>query len=174
MKTRKSLLIRAAELYYYQGFNQNDIGKTLGISRPTVSRILEEAKEEGIVQIIIHNPITKNSELSNKVRDTLNLKDAVVITGDYTYEEALQKCGEATAHFFSTIVQNNDTIGISWGRSMAHVCEALEPQDLYNVSVIQMVGSLGQGIQTWTVSSLLQAFQKSSAVFIQRYTPLHS
>lgn len=33
-------------LYYYQGMTTAEIGKTLGISKPTVSRRLEQAREK--------------------------------------------------------------------------------------------------------------------------------
>ena len=45
MSSRTDLLVRISELYYQQNLSQQDISKITGISRPTISRLLDEAKE---------------------------------------------------------------------------------------------------------------------------------
>lgn len=145
MNTREDLLIRAAELYYQQGLSQNAIAEILCTSRPTVSRILEEARELGIIEIIIHSPIKKNAELSKSLRTAFNLKDAIVVSGSFDYDTALQKCSTAAAHFLNSILENNNTIGISWGPAINYLCDSIEPHEYYNINVVQMVGCLGTG-----------------------------
>ena len=145
MNTKEDLLIRTAELYYQQGLSQNVIADILSTSRPTVSRMLDEARESGIVEIIIHSPIKKNAVLSKSLRTAFNLKDAIVVAGDYDYENALKKCSTAAVHLLTGILENNNTIGIPWGSAINYLCDALEPQDFYNVNVVQMVGCLGTG-----------------------------
>ena len=48
-----STLLKVAELYYLDKMNQNDIAKIIGVSRPSISRMLEEAREKQIVKISI-------------------------------------------------------------------------------------------------------------------------
>jgi deoxyribonucleoside regulator len=50
------LMLRAARLYYEDCLIQQQIADELGVSRPTVSRLLTEAKRQGIVQITIIDP----------------------------------------------------------------------------------------------------------------------
>ena len=40
------LMVRVCDLYYNQGISQQQIAKDLNLSRPTVSRVLELAKEQ--------------------------------------------------------------------------------------------------------------------------------
>ena len=61
MSTKESLLIRAAELYYQQGLSQQRIAELFGVSRPTVSRLLDEARACGIVEIRVHAPLRKDA-----------------------------------------------------------------------------------------------------------------
>ena len=61
------------------------------------------------------------------------------------YDTALQKCSVAAAHLLTSILENNNVIGISWGPAINYLCDALESQDYYNVNVVQMVGCLGTG-----------------------------
>ena len=38
------LLVKVAQLYHFQGRNQDQIGRQLGVSRSRVSRLLKEAR----------------------------------------------------------------------------------------------------------------------------------
>lgn len=145
MEDRTDLLVRVSELYYEQDLNQNEIAKILCISRPTVSRLLDEAKAAGVVEIIVHSPIRKDPELSFALRNTFHLREAIVLNGTYDYPKAMRRCCEAASQFFNTIMDNNMSIGISWGAAPQYLCEVMDRRDYYNVNVVQMVGCLGTG-----------------------------
>ena len=53
-KTQTALEI--CHLYYEDGLSQNEIAEKLKISRPTISRLLTFAKENGLVQIKVMDP----------------------------------------------------------------------------------------------------------------------
>jgi len=145
MRSKEDLLIRAAELYYQQNLSQSAIAEIFGLSRPSISRLIEEAKSAGIVEIIIHSPIKKNVYLSKELRKNLGLRDAIVVSGDYLYNEALQKCSVAASQFVHSILDNNMKLGISWGAPMNYFADELEEKEYYNIEVVQMVGCLGTG-----------------------------
>lgn len=63
------LLYQAARLYYLQDATQAQIAATLGTSRPTVSRLLTEARARGIVRIDVRDP---------QADDTRDLEAALV------------------------------------------------------------------------------------------------
>ena len=50
------LIFKCCSLYYQDGLGQKEICEVLGISRPTVSRMLSIGRERGIVRIEIQNP----------------------------------------------------------------------------------------------------------------------
>lgn len=56
MYDRTELLAQIATMYYENDFTQSQIAKKLHISRQTISNMLQEAKEKGIVKIIIQHP----------------------------------------------------------------------------------------------------------------------
>ena len=47
----RDLLVRASRLYYLEDRGQAEIATLLGISRPGVSRLLQRARDEKIVEI---------------------------------------------------------------------------------------------------------------------------
>lgn len=67
-------VIEAARMYYILDYNQSEIAKKLGVSRPTVSRLLQTAKEEGIVQIKIVDSSINSEKLSSQLEQKFNLK----------------------------------------------------------------------------------------------------
>lgn len=145
MENRHELLVRVAQLYYEEDLNQSAIADILHTSRPTVSRLLEEAKSCGIVEITVHDPIRKDFRLSQELRKKLKLRDAVVVSGTYDYNQALHRCCEAAIQSFYGIMDNNMSIGISWGLVPQIFCELMECREYYNVNVVQMVGCMGTG-----------------------------
>lgn len=64
---KNKLAISAAKLYYQSNFSQADIAKEMKLSRPSVSRLLQYAKDKGFVRIEIFDPIEDQSQLAQKV-----------------------------------------------------------------------------------------------------------
>ena len=72
-----ALLYSAAKLYYVDGATQADVAAQLGTSRATVSRLLAEAKRQGIVRIEIVPPAEAASgELADQLARALGLTAA--------------------------------------------------------------------------------------------------
>jgi DNA-binding transcriptional regulator LsrR (DeoR family) len=73
----KALMHAAAQMYYVEDATQATIATRLGMSRATVSRLLAEARRDGIVRIEIVAPIEHDlDELGERLRVALDL-DAV-------------------------------------------------------------------------------------------------
>ena len=69
MKTqyKSTILVEAAKLYYEHQLSQLEISKKFKVSRPTVSRLLNQARNTGIVKIEIIDP----SEVGTQLEATL-------------------------------------------------------------------------------------------------------
>ena len=69
-----AVLYSAAKLYYAEGATQADVAAQLGTSRATVSRLLAEAKRQGIVRIEVVPPAEAASEeLADRLARALGL-----------------------------------------------------------------------------------------------------
>ena len=69
----------AAHLYYERKLTQKEIARELGISCPTVSRLLSCVQQEGIVQIAVREPAWRNSDLKAPLIDTLGLDTVILV-----------------------------------------------------------------------------------------------
>jgi deoxyribonucleoside regulator len=147
METNAKLyqLVRVAELYYEQQLSQIEIAERMGVSRSTVSRILAEAHELGVVEITIHRPVEKNTRLSEQIQKKFDLREVVVVRGGDTYDEVLHKVGIATSELLLAVLKDNMVLGISWGATLYRTIQVMRKTPLRGVEVVQLMGSLGSG-----------------------------
>lgn len=148
MATRRQnqrLLSKIAHMYYEQGLSQQMIAERLRTSRPTVSRMLEQARKTGIVTITIRNINERLTGLERELEKVFSLNEVAVISLNSLDEKDLkQALGEVTAEILHRIVRSSDVIGISWGTSLRETVNALVPLQLPGITVVPFVGGMGQ------------------------------
>ena len=136
-------LVEVAKMYYLFNYSQQEIAKKLGVSRPTVSRLLDQAKQDGVVHIKICDPTEDVNGLAARLQETFHLKDCVV-TSVPAYEDShiKVKIGEAAAEYLYGIVKNGDTIGITWGTTLYQLSQQLNPKTVHDVKIVQLNGGV--------------------------------
>jgi deoxyribonucleoside regulator len=157
-----SKVIEAAKLYYLLDYNQNEIAKILGVSRPTVSRLLQRAKSDGIVQINIIDPTDDVENLAVQLEKKFNLKK-VVIASIPQYENHIIKnyLGESAAKYLDEIVKDGDIIGVTWGTTLYHIAIELKQKFLKDVKVVQLKGGVSLAETNTYASEVLFLFGKA-------------
>jgi deoxyribonucleoside regulator len=155
-------VIEAAKLYYQLDYSQNQIADTLGVSRPTVSRLLQQAKAEGIVTIEIQDPTEDVEVLKKLLKEKFRLQH-VVIAYTPTYEDSIVKryIGQAAAAYINELVKDGDTIGASWGSTMYQVALHLKAKSLSNSLVVQLNGGVSDADILISPSEIVHLFGKA-------------
>lgn len=169
---KKQLIIEVARLYYQFDYTQQEIAKKLGVSRPTVSRLLQQAKDHGFVKIKIIDPFTDNSELSKTLQAKYNLDDVKIAYAAMEDErEMMQVMSEVAAEYLHQVVKDGDILGVTWGTTMHRVALQLKQKHVKGVEVIQLKGGVGlSDVNTYeseTVYLFAEAFNT-----VPRYLPL--
>ena len=130
-----------AELYYQQNLSQLEIAKRLDISRPTVSRLLQFARDRGIVKIEITNPLLDSYNLAEQLSEKYNATVRVV-PGNPLEATFRHNYGRYAAQILTSLVKPGDIIGIGWGKTVHLLAENIEEQALNGVRVVQLKGSV--------------------------------
>nr|PZN03166.1 MAG: DNA-binding transcriptional regulator [Bacillota bacterium] len=138
----RRLLIKIAHMYYDENKTQQEIADRLGISRPSVSRLLARAREEGVVEIKI-NYEGSFAKLEEILEKRFGLKEVIITP--YEEGEGLKRMlAEAAAEFLVRNIKDKSLVGVSWGTVLRHVPEYIKNAPALDVTFVPMVGGVGQ------------------------------
>lgn len=139
---RKKLLAKVAYLYYIEEKNQAQIAAEIGIYRTTISRMLAEAKKEGIVKIEIEHFDTYLFQLENQVKQKYGLKGLELVTQapDEPSFEVEQKLAQVAANMLKGLLADNMKVGFSWGKSLSLLVEHFGSRPLKNIHFFPLAG----------------------------------
>ena len=75
----ENLMIKIAWYYYMENLTQQSIANQLGISRMRVIKLLEKARQTGVVQFRISSAFDKRHAMETRLMETYHLKDCYVV-----------------------------------------------------------------------------------------------
>ena len=125
-----------------RGLTQKDIADRLGISRSSVIRLLDEARQRAEVRIWIDTPGGDLIDLATALQDRFGLQEAIVVPGEGTPEQTAHDVGAALGRFLSERIGDGMTVGVGWGRTLDASLMALRPPRLTGVRVVSLLGSV--------------------------------
>jgi len=138
--TRHDLAIRVAWLYHDRGLTQQEVADRLGISRSTISRILTEAEQEGIIRVIITEPLPESARLAEALIEKFDLAGAIVGTS-LEGESPAVAAAIAMARRLETIAASGSvTISAGWGRTIALCARETRPLPTSDVVLVDAFG----------------------------------
>jgi DNA-binding transcriptional regulator LsrR (DeoR family) len=138
-------LVKVATLYYMEGWTQEQIAKKIGVSRPIISKLLQKAKDEGIVEFFIKDESAHTVELEQKLVNHYGLKDAVVVpTVGLTPDMVKRAVGRAGAYYLSKNIKNVKRLGISWGTTLAELVKEYPYVRREDMKIIPLEGGMGR------------------------------
>lgn len=137
------LLAKAGALYYLRGQTQQQIADRLRVSRPSVSRMLEEARRQGIVQITVAPVGGTSGELETEIEARYGLREAVVVDSGSEGDDLSKAVGAAAAAYLQRTLGTGATVGLTWGNTLGEMIRALVPTPLRGATVVQMLGGVG-------------------------------
>ena len=136
--------LKATYLVFKEKRTQQEVAKLLGISRPTLTKFIEEAIAEGIlkIEVVDVKEVTYLFELEGKIRRKFDMKDVNVVDCiSDKHEEITESLGRASAKYFESILKSNMKIGISWGSTLASFVSHLKVNhNIKNLDIAALVG----------------------------------
>ncbi len=132
-------------MYYVDELTQRDIAERLSISMATVSRGLTRAKEQGIVEIRIHDQEEDGyAELETAIEEVYGLRECVVVPSATRPDQTFADMARALAELLGRLVSSGDCLGVSWGETLKAVADHLPETGKSGVDVAPIIGAMGE------------------------------
>ncbi|HBU11492.1 MAG TPA: hypothetical protein DEB31_01790 [Clostridiales bacterium] len=143
---RYYIKLKACYLYYNEGKTQSEIAELFHISRPTLIKLIGEAKEEGIITFEIHDTRMgkRHIELEQVIRKKLGLLDVKILSVGSPSQEALNSSiGSAAAQYFLNVLKSGMTVGIGWGNTLQTMTNYIPPDSARrDITVVPLLGGM--------------------------------
>jgi DNA-binding transcriptional regulator LsrR (DeoR family) len=135
------LTASVARRYYLDGRSKVEIAEEFGLSRFKVARLLDAARDSGMVRIEIRHHGEIDVDLSGRLQDRFGLQHSIVVDTPDDHAESLREhLGRAAAQLLSEVITPQDVLGLAWARSVSAMARAL-PR-LPGIPVVQLTGAL--------------------------------
>lgn len=142
MVDRDQDVLRAASMYYLQDMTMEAIGKHLGTSRSTVSRLVKRARETGVVEISLRPTPSRGPGLGRRLSEQFAVDAYVVPVPDSASDaERLDQVAMATARLVSTWFSSDMVLGVAWGTTLSAIARHLPRKPTRGSVVVQLNGA---------------------------------
>lgn len=132
---------QALVLHFMEGLTQAQIAEQLGVSQPTVNRLIKRGRQLGLVEIKIKSPVEPLIDLEERLLALGGISRAVVVpTVSDNPQTALQAVGAAAARLLLEEITDGDTICITGGKGVSAVVAGLQVARPFDIEVVPATG----------------------------------
>jgi DNA-binding transcriptional regulator LsrR (DeoR family) len=158
------LMVKVSQMYYLDNMKQESIAKQLQISRSLISMILSEAKEVGIVDINVRNPLSNNEILAKEIKSIFHLKECIVIPTAVQDSLTLRKLvAQRTVAIFDEALKEQSIIGVAWGRTCYEFISYYRSDKvLKDLNVVPLIGGSSQFANYFQLNEMVRLFAEKT------------
>lgn len=135
-----ALASHVARMFFDREMTKVQIAASLGISRFRVARLLEMARQRGLVRIEFRDIPSQDRELARRIEERWGLDLCVVAAGSHP-DPAGSAMARLAAAVVSELIGPEEVIGIAWGSTLAALVAELPARVSPGVHVVQLAGS---------------------------------
>ncbi len=141
--SKSHLITRVAWLYYMEELTQKEIGGRLGISRIKVNRLLQQARQDGTVQITVKAPGATFFAEEQALCRELGLQDAFVVPHAEPGEPLYFSLAQGASEWLLPKLEPDLRIGMGYGRTLSHLPLVTRSDKKVDCLFSEVVGGLG-------------------------------
>ncbi|GAB2477052.1 sugar-binding domain-containing protein [Promicromonospora xylanilytica] len=165
-------MLEVAKAYYIEDRSKVQIAEETGLSRWQVARVLNDAREEGLVTIQVADEETPRGGLAERLQQALGLRRAIVAPARALRPDAgVEAVAQALATYLGEAVAPGESLAIGWSRAIEAMPARL--QRLAPCDVVQLAGALTfSGDRVGSVEVIRQVARTAGGTAYPVYAPL--
>lgn len=166
-KEYKMLLASIAQDFYLSKLPVSTISRKYNLSRYLVTKYLDAALAQGIVDINIHTGYARNAQLEQRLSQALPIKRLFVLKDAGTPTIRQEMVANFAAYQVQAAIRQAHVVGLTWGETVFDVLNAFSPQDgATNLVFTQFVG---ENMKYHSSSGSMRMVQKAAAYYDAPY-----
>ena len=142
MNYEESLMIKTSWYYYFENMTQQQIADVLGITRLRVIKLLDKARETGIIQFKLRQDGIERIALEKTLIERYGLKDVFVVPAMPGRTEINENIAKAAAMYVRDRLSENSFINIGYGDTPSRVLNNLATMAQDPISCVSLTGGV--------------------------------
>ncbi|MGZ8761673.1 MAG: sugar-binding transcriptional regulator [Aeromicrobium sp.] len=141
MGSRHDDIYQAASRYYVQGETMETIARDMMLSRSSISRLLKEARDNGLVRLSLADNEGSTSPVALALSRRFDVRVHLVTMRENANDSLrLEKVAKLAGQLLTDMVDDHQIIGVAWGTTVSRVVKHIARRPLVDARVVQMNG----------------------------------
>ena len=136
------MMVKTAWYYYIENYTQQKISELMGISRVRVIRLLEKARQTGIVSFNIRQDNSRRMKIERELIERFGLKDAFIVPVGSDVSELNESLAQAAAMYIGGRLTDSTYINMGYGDTPSRVLNHLARSTEYPINVVSLTGGV--------------------------------
>ena len=139
------LLARVARLHFEFGLTHQETAKSLGLSRVKVTRMVKQARESGLVTMVVASNVGPYAELEQEMVRRFGLAEVLVVPPANLGSRSLRTMlAQGIVRHMSGVLRSDMTIALGLSRTIGEAARlaALGPQTRCPATFVSLVGAV--------------------------------
>ena len=163
--------LHAAQLYYQQDLTMEAIGHELNVSRSSVSRLLDLARERGIVDIRVNQPTDDPRRIEKRLLEDYGVRGYLVpVPERVSHIDRLDRVTRSAARMLAEFFGSSMIMAVAWGSTVTALSRHLPRTETIGSEVVQLNGA-GNDHSSGVVysSDILSRFGAAFSATVQHF-----
>lgn len=135
------LVVRAARLHFEFGLTHEETAKQLGLSRVKVTRLLKQAREQGVVRITIVGDRGVYGDLEDQLRKSTGLREVIIVPSASSTDQTRDRLASAAAKYLQRVLRDGMVVAVGMSRTVALVAPHLVGASPVRARFVSLAGA---------------------------------
>lgn len=135
-------ITKAAWYYYQEGLTQQQVAHLLGVSRVKVARLLELARQEGIIHFSFRSGTSERMQVESDLISSFGLRDAFVVPAPLENASLSSSLAHAAATYIVDHIPEGGFLNMGYGETTSKVLNYLARDSHQTINVCSLTGGV--------------------------------